>query len=97
MKTPEGKLKDEVKKYLKSIGAYYFMPVQMGFGATTLDFLICYRGRFFGIETKNPEFYPPTPTARQKKIIDEINKSGGFAFCANELNEIKAKLDIYAN
>lgn len=28
--TPEGKVKEACKKYLKSIGAWYFMPVSNG-------------------------------------------------------------------
>lgn len=52
MTTPEGKIKDKVKAYLDSIGAYYFMPVQMGYGKRTLDFLCCINTRFVAIETK---------------------------------------------
>jgi hypothetical protein len=52
--TPEGKIKFQLKKYLTSIGAYWFMPVQTGWGSRALDFLCCYRGLFFACETKAP-------------------------------------------
>jgi hypothetical protein len=49
--TPEGKVKARVKRALAALPGkvYSFMPVQTGYGAPTLDFLICYRGRFFAI------------------------------------------------
>lgn len=52
MKTPEGKVKDKVKALLKQYGAYQFWPVQMGYGARTLDCLACHYGRFLVVETK---------------------------------------------
>jgi hypothetical protein len=54
--TPEGKVKKIVKKALDNLGAdcWRFMPVQTGFGAPALDFLLSVRGRFVAIETKAP-------------------------------------------
>ena len=46
MKTPEGRIKEYVKKHLRKIGAYFFMPVQVGYGETSLDFLCCVDGKF---------------------------------------------------
>lgn len=77
--TPEGRVKKAVKKVLDSRGAhvYRFMPVQMGFGVPTLDFLGCYKGRFFAIETKKPG---ALPTLRQQQIIDEMHAAGAKVF-----------------
>lgn len=72
--TPEGKVKDKVKKLLQEFGAYYFMPVQTGFGAPTIDFLACHNGRFLGIETKAPG---KKPTPRQEVTMGRINAAGG--------------------
>ena len=45
--TPEGKVKKKVKEYLKSIGAWYYMPVSNGMGrAGCPDILLCYKGLF---------------------------------------------------
>lgn len=76
-KTPEGKRKDAVKAWLKEIGAYYFMAVQTGYGKKTLDFLCCYKGRFFAIETKgvDRDFKP-----HQALLAEEIGAAGGVAF-----------------
>jgi hypothetical protein len=55
--TPEGKVKDKVKKLLKSLGprCWWYMPVQNGMGVVGIpDFVGCLDGRFFGIETKAP-------------------------------------------
>ena len=35
MRTPEGKLKNQVKAFLKERGAYFFMPVPTGYGTPT--------------------------------------------------------------
>ena len=52
MSTPEGKIKDKVKKLLKEAKVYYHMPVQNGMGAPSLDFICCVHGHFLAIETK---------------------------------------------
>lgn len=55
---------------------YRHMPVPYGYGASTLDYLICYRGRFIAVETKAPG---KKPTDRQKMIIQQILAAGGVA------------------
>jgi penicillin-binding protein-related factor A (putative recombinase) len=73
----EKTVKAAVKKRLKEIGAYQFWSVPMGLGDTTVDCLGCYRGRFFGIETKAPG---KLPTLRQKFTLEKIKAAGGLAF-----------------
>ena len=52
--TPEGEVKKQVKEFLDEIGAWYYMPVPMGYGRTGIkDFLGIRNGRGFGIETKS--------------------------------------------
>lgn len=75
--TPEGKVKEKVKKLLDFYPHYRFMPVQMGMGSRTLDFLICYNGKFLAIETKKPG---AEPTEQQKMIIRKIREAGGETF-----------------
>lgn len=79
----ESNVKDAVKKYLKEIGAYYFMPVQMGYGAASIDFLVCHKGKFFGIETKRPEVKEPSP--RQACVMREIAEAGGGVCLENSV------------
>lgn len=54
--TPEGRVKDKVRKVLKDANAWWFMPVQTGFGASELDFICAHpkTGKAFFIETKAP-------------------------------------------
>lgn len=76
--TPEGKVKKKVTDLLKSVsGLYYFMPVPSGYGESTLDYIGCYRGLLFAIETKAPG---KQPTDRQKQIISAIKRAGGVVF-----------------
>lgn len=67
--TPEGKVKAKIKRILNRAGAYYFMPVQTGYGVPTLDFLCFHVGNGFAIEAKAPG---KKPTKRQEAIIHDI-------------------------
>jgi hypothetical protein len=76
--TPEGKVKRKVSDFLKGVeGLYYFMPVPSGYGESTLDYIGCYHGRLFAIETKKPG---GKPTGRQEQIISAITRAGGAVF-----------------
>jgi hypothetical protein len=68
--TPEGRVKDKIKRVLKDHGCWYYMPVPAGFGVPSLDFLCstpC--GRAFGIEAKAPG---KKPTPRQQATMREM-------------------------
>ena len=79
--TPEGKVKERVKKVLREFEAYWHCPVQNGMGAPSLDFICCHKGRYFGIETKAGN---KRPTPRQETTIGQIRLAGGLAFVINE-------------
>ena len=82
--TPEAKVKDRVKKILKTQGAYYTMPVASGFGnAGVPDILACLRGRFIGIECKANG---GRPTALQLSNLKQIREAGGVAIIVDETN-----------
>jgi hypothetical protein len=85
MMTPEGRVKKQIRNWLREQGAYIFSPVQMGFGASTLDLLVCWNGRFVGIEVKAPG---KTPTDRQCAICDEITMAGGQSIIAWSLKDV---------
>lgn len=83
-KTPEAKVKDEVKKILKEHGAYYAMPVASGYGNVGVpDILACYRGLFIAIECKAGR---GKPTALQLANLSNIAAAGGIALIINETN-----------
>jgi hypothetical protein len=82
--TPEGKVKAKVKKVLGEIGAYYAMPMGSGWGNSGVpDFLVCYQGRFIGIECKAGG---NGPTALQESNLKAIQKAGGNALVIHEGN-----------
>lgn len=82
--TPEGKVKEKVKKLLISRGVYYIMPMGQAFGrAGVPDFVCCLHGRFFSIETKANG---RRPTNLQEYEMHKIRAAGGVAFVINESN-----------
>ena len=87
--TPEGKVKKTVSTLLKSVdGLFYTMPVPSGFGESTLDYIGCYRGKYFAVETKAPG---KKPTDRQQAIIAKMRAAGGAVFVIDgDLTELKS-------
>lgn len=82
--TPEGKVKDKVKRLFKAMDVYYAMPATGGYGASGVpDFLVCLKGRFIGVECKAGK---GKPTALQLKNLAEIEASGGISVIVNEDN-----------
>lgn len=74
--TPEGKIKAQVAKMLKKIGAYYFFPATGGYGRSGVpDIVGCYEGRFFAIECKAAGKKPTALQAREMRLIQD---AGGY-------------------
>lgn len=90
--TPEGKVKDKVKRLLKKYDCYYFMPVQTGYGAATLDILACCNGVFLAIETKAPG---KKPTPRQEITIEAIEKAAGTVMVIDGTGDQYAVLEFW--
>lgn len=77
--TPEGRVKEAVKRVLKKHGVWYFLPVSNGMGSMGIpDFICCYRGSFVAIETKAPGKLKNT-TPNQDRVLKEISQNGGYA------------------
>jgi hypothetical protein len=83
--TPEGKVKRQIKAYLKAQGVYFYMPVPSGLGARTLDFLCCIEGRFLGIEAKAPG---KKATHAQQDEIDRMAQARGLAICVDNVQDL---------
>lgn len=84
MYTPEGKVKNAVKKFLAQHNIYYFMPATGGYGRSGVpDFIGCINGKFFAVETKAGK---GTPTALQLREMERIKAAGGLTFVINEDN-----------
>tara|TARA_R110000772_G_scaffold159223_2_gene270387 strand:+ start:1263 stop:1613 length:351 start_codon:yes stop_codon:yes gene_type:complete len=99
--TPEGKIKEMVKKVLdecKLAGyTYYNFPVPSGYGTPMLDVVGCHHGVFFAVETKAPG---KKPTPRQLFCIEEMHAAGGAVFVIDgpgSLEKLEEWLDTITN
>jgi len=76
--TPEGRVKEKIKKVLKQYEVWHFMPVSNGMGQMGIpDFVCCTKGLFFTIEAKKPG---GKPTKLQEMQMNKIRIAGGRAF-----------------
>lgn len=91
--TPEGRVKLEVKRLLKTADAYWHCPVQNGMGSPALDFMhVTCKGKSCAIETKAPG---KEPTPRQWLTINAIRAAGGTVLVIDGNYEELAKwLDL---
>jgi hypothetical protein len=95
MKTPEKFEKDDIKKYLDSIGAWYTLTYTGGFGKSGApDIVACVRrlndnlpGTFWGIEVKREG---KEPTKLQTQRLAAIQATGGMAVAGTAEIVIKA-------
>lgn len=99
MLTPEGHVKNEVKKIfiLHKPRLYAHWPVQNGMGAPTLDCIGVVNSFAFAIETKAPG---KKPTPRQQITIDQMREAGCKVFVidgAPGLTELSQWLSFIAN
>ncbi len=87
-RTPEGLVKDMIKKVLTSRGVYHKMivPHPMGANAGISDFQLHHQGYFIVIEAK-PRLGKKKPTALQAKYMDAVDAAGSISFVVrNELD-----------
>jgi hypothetical protein len=88
--TPEGKVKDAVRKYLRANHIWFYQPVQNGMGVVGIpDFICCWNGRFLAIETKAPGKLNNT-TPNQDRVIKEINDHDGIAVVVDNVDSLVA-------
>lgn len=92
-KTPEGVVKDLIKKWATKNNIWLFMPIPSAFGASTgcSDFLgMLNDGSFIAVEAK--KFGAKSKvTANQQKFIDNVNERGGVGVvvsCQEDLDEL---------
>lgn len=91
--TPEGRVKKAVKDLLKSLGIWYYMPMQTGYGVVGIpDFICCWNGGFIAVETKAPGKLGNT-TANQDRVIAEIRNAGGIAVVVDSAEMLREFLE----
>jgi hypothetical protein len=90
--TPEGLVKQEIKKGLDKIGAHYYAPVVVGYGTRTVDFPgICYKGQFIAIEVKRAK--GGKLTAIQARYLKSVEKAGGIGIVATSWDDVLVKVE----
>lgn len=95
--TPEGKVKDRIKKILnKYTPVWWFMPATGGYGKSGVpDFVACVKGKFLAIEAKATDTSPITEL--QKLAIVEIGDAEGYATVLHAGNvEVALPKTLYA-
>lgn len=91
--TPEGRVKEAVKKLLKAYGIWYYMPVQNGMGVVGIpDFICCYNGLMLAIETKAPGKRKDL-SPNQENRIAEIRAAGGTVLVVDDPQQLKDYLE----
>lgn len=91
--TPEGRVKNMVKRALDKLGpdCWRFMPVQSGYGSVALDFLLAINGRFVAIETKAPG---KGLTPLQEGTKAAIEAAGGLVFVVWDETSLELAMKI---
>ena len=92
--TPEGRVKEAVKKELTARGIWFYLPSQNGRGVVGIpDFICCWQGRMLAIETKAPGKRGNT-TANQDRHIANIQAAGGIALVIDDVEQLRSCLQV---
>lgn len=87
----EKKIENQIKSYLKSINAYFLKVHGNSMQpAGTPDLLCCVNGHFVAIEVKKSK--GGVVSELQEAKIKQIQQSGGIAFIARSVDDVKQKI-----
>ena len=93
--TPEGRVKNEIKKLLKAHKVWFYCPMQNGYGTVGIpDFVCCLNGLFFAIEAKAPG-KRSTLTPNQANVITAIREHGGIALVIDNILPLEEFFQAY--
>jgi len=84
----EQKLQAKILKYMTAKGAYTVKVITAS-KAGVPDIVMCYEGRFYGIEVKIGN---NKPSGLQIANLKKIEECGGIAILAYSLNDVKENL-----
>lgn len=83
----EKNIENKIKTYLSSVGAYYFKHHGGKYSQVGVpDIIVCYKGRFVGIEVKNEK---GQLSILQTRNLKRIADNGGIAIAVRSLEEVK--------
>jgi Holliday junction resolvase len=88
---PEAAIDRSIKRELERRGAWTIKTHGTVAGRRGIpDWLICHRGRFLAIETKQPGAYPGR---LQRHELDRVRRAGGLAIVAHSADDVRDALD----
>ena len=81
-----------IKRYLKTVEGCFFWKEHGGMYGTAgiPDLILCYKGRFIGLEVKTAD---GVLTDLQKATIRKIHDCGGIAVVVRSVDEVKAVIE----
>lgn len=81
-----------IKRYLKTVEGCFFWKEHGGMYGTAgiPDLILCYKGRFIGLEVKTDD---GKPTKLQEATIRKIKACGGIAAVVRSVAEVKAVIE----
>jgi hypothetical protein len=89
---PERRLVNSIRAYLEGKDAWVFKvhggdnPFQE---SGVPDLLVCWRGRFIGLEVKQPG---KKPTPRQEHVLREVRRAGGVVEVVSSVEQVEKLL-----
>lgn len=88
--TPEGKITKKIKDYLNGLDecVCWKLVAHPKQRVGLPDLIVCYRGRFVGLEVKQPSRVEKV-TERQAFTLETIRKAGGKAFVVTSVAQVK--------
>ena len=84
----ESELIKRIENYLKTVPELFFWKEHGGMYGTAgiPDIIVCYKGRFIGLECKVGK---NTATVLQEQTIKQILRAGGYALVVRSVEEVK--------
>ena len=82
----------KIKKYLQTLDRCFFWKEHGGqYGTAGIpDIIVCYKGRFIGLEAKVGR---NNPTKLQSVTIEQIQNAGGIAVVVRSVDDVKAVME----
>lgn len=94
--TPEGKVKDKIKAYLKTVpGCWWFMPIGGAYTSIGIpDIVGCVHGVMFAIEVKAPgKLKNLTPLQAMK--LAEMEHAGAVVMVADDVQTVRDVFELH--
>ena len=87
----ESQLIQNIRKYLATLPECFYWKEHGGqYGTAGIpDIIVCYKGRFYGLEAKVGR---NKPTRLQEATIEQIKRAGGTAAVVRSVDDVKAVL-----